>query len=183
MTINYGLRYERINPLTEIDDRLNAFVPGQQSTVMPNAPKGLLFPGDAGVGKGIAQSANAVMPRVGVAWDPNGRGVWSVRSSYGLYFDQFQNGSGTASQVPISALPAAQFLQFSGAGLNFQDPYAGRTTPAPGTFAKPATVFAMDVDAKPPYVAGLERQRAALLRPSLRGGSALRRRRRRSPAA
>jgi len=151
VTINYGLRYERINPLTEIHDRLNAFVPGQQSTVYPNAPKGLLFPGDAGVGKGIAQSANGLMPRVGVAWDPDGRGVWSIRSSYGLYFDQFQNGSGTASQVPVSALPAAQFLQFSGAGLNFQDPYNGRTTPGPGTFAKPATVFAMDVNAKPPY--------------------------------
>jgi hypothetical protein len=151
VTVNYGLRYERINPLTEINDRLNAFVPGQQSTVMPTAPKGLLFPGDAGVGKGIAQSANAVMPRVGIAWDPDGRGLWSVRWSYGLYFDQFQNGSSAASQVPISALPAAQFLQFSGAGLNFQNPYAGRSTPGAGTFAKPATVFAMDVDAKAPY--------------------------------
>ena len=151
VTLNYGLRYERINPFTEIQDRLNTFIPGRQSTVMPSAPRGLLFPGDEGIGEGIARSANGVMPRAGIAWDPAGTGIWSVRGSYGLYFDQFQNGSGTTSQVAISALPSAQFNQFSGAGLNFQDPYAGRTSPTANTFVRPATVFALDVDAKPPY--------------------------------
>jgi hypothetical protein len=152
VTVNYGVRYERINPFTEIEDRLNAFVPGQQSTVRPDAPRGLLFPGDEGVGKGIAQSYNAYMPRVGAAWDPKGDGVWSVRASYGLFYEQFQNGAGTASQVAISATPFAQFQQYSGAGLNFQNPYAGRVFPAPNTFVRPATVFALDVDAKPPSV-------------------------------
>ena len=152
LTFNYGLRYERINPFTEVEDRLNAFVPGVQSQVRPDAPVGLLFPGDAGVGKGIAQSYDAFMPRVGVAWDPTGEGVWSVRASYGRYYDQFQNGAGTASQVAISATPWAQFNQFSGAGLNFQNPYLGRPFPEPNTFVRPSTVFALDVDAKPPQV-------------------------------
>jgi hypothetical protein len=150
VTLNYGLRYERINPFYETEDRLNAFVPGQQSTVRPDAPRGLLFPGDAGIGRGIAQSFNAFMPRVGIVWDPTGSGKWSVRSSYGLFYDQFQNGSGTASQVAISATPAAQFNQY-GIGLNFQNPYLGRVYPAPNTFVRPSTVFAMDKDAKPPY--------------------------------
>jgi hypothetical protein len=161
LTVNYGVRYERINPLTEIEDRLNTFVPGVQSTVRPDAPKGLLFPGDPGVGRGIAQSANAFMPRVGIAWDPAGDGRWSVRSSYGLFYEQFQNGAGTASQVAISAIPAAQFNQYSGAGLNFANPYLGREYPAPNTFVRPSTVFGMDVDAKPPYTqnwnAGVQR--------------------------
>ena len=152
VTLNYGLRYERINPFTEIDDRLNAFVPGVQSQVRPDAPVGLLFPGDPGVGRGIAQSYNAFMPRLGAVWDPLGDGRWSVRASYGLYYDQFQNGAGTASQVAVSALPAAQFNQFSGAGLNFQNPYAGRPFPTPDSFVRPSTVFALDVDAKPPQV-------------------------------
>ena len=90
------------------------------------------------------------MPRVGFAWDPTGDGRWSVRASYGLFYDQFQNGAGTASQVAISATPAAQFIQYSGAGLNFQNPYLGRPIPRPNTFVRPATVFALDVDAKPP---------------------------------
>ena len=152
VTVNYGARYERINPFTEVQDRLNGFIPGQQSTVYPNAPTGLVFPGDAGVGKGIAHSANAFMPRLGIAWDPSGDGVWSVRASYGLFYEQFQNGAGTASQVAISSTPFAQFNQYSGAGLNFQNPYAGRVIPGANSFVRPATVFALDVDAKPPSV-------------------------------
>ena len=161
LTVNAGLRYERINPLTEAEDRLNGFIPGMQSTVRPNAPRGLVFPGDAGVGKGIAHSANALMPRLGAAWDPSGDGTWSIRSSYGVFYDQFQNGAGTASQVAISAIPWAQFVQYSGAGLNFQNPHLGRPAVTADTFVRPSTVFAMDVDAKPPYMqhwnAGVQR--------------------------
>jgi hypothetical protein len=152
LTLNYGLRYERINPFTEAEDRLNGFVPGMQSIVRPDAPVGLVFPGDPGIGRGIAQSYNAYMPRAGWAWDPTGRGTWSVRGGYGLFYDQFQNGSGTASQVAISATPWAQFNQFSGVGLNFQNPYQGRALPAADTFVRPSTVFALDKDAKPPVV-------------------------------
>jgi hypothetical protein len=161
ITLNYGLRYERISPLTEAQNRLTGFIPDVQSTVRPDAPRGLVFPGDEGVGDGIAHGANAFMPRAGVAWDPTGAGIWSVRSSYGLFYDQFQNGAGTASQVAISAIPWAQFNQFSGAGLDFQNPYRGRAYPQPGTFVRPSTVFALDVDAKPPYTqhwnAGVQR--------------------------
>jgi TonB dependent receptor len=161
VTLNYGLRYERINPFTEAEDRLTGFIPGVQSQVRPEAPRGLVFPGDPGIGDGIAHGAHAFMPRVGVAWDPTGEGVWSVRSSYGLFYDQFQNGSGTSSQVAISAIPWAQFNQFSGAGLNFQNPYQGRPHPQPETFVRPSTVFAIDVEAKPPYAqhwnAGVQR--------------------------
>jgi hypothetical protein len=152
LTINYGLRYERVNPLTEIQNRLNGFVPGVQSHVFPNAPTGVLFPGDPGIGAGIAQGDNAFMPRVGFAWDPTGNGKWAVRSSFGVFYDQFQNGPGVASQVPVSSLPWAQFNQFSGAGLNFVNPYAGHAFPPPNTFVHPSTVFGIDPTAHAPYV-------------------------------
>ena len=161
VTLNYGVRYERINPFTEAEARLNGFIPGVQSTVRPDAPRGLVFPGDAGVGTGIAHSAHALMPRIGIAWDPTGDATWSMRANYGLFYDQFQNGASSASQVAISATPWAQFNQFSGAGLNFQNPYLGRPLPSPGSFVRPATVFALDVEAKPPYAqhwnAGVQR--------------------------
>jgi hypothetical protein len=152
LTLNYGLRYERINPFTEADDRLNGFVPDVQSTVRPDAPLGLLFPGDPGIGRGIADGVHALMPRAGAAWDPTGAGLWSIRGAYGLFYDQFQNGAGTSSQIAISSTPWAQFVQFSGAGLSFQNPYLGRPPASPNTFVRPSTVFALDPDAKPPRV-------------------------------
>ncbi len=152
MTVNYGVRYERINPFTEIADRLNGFIPGAQSRVRPDAPAGLVFPGDDGIGRGIADGVNAFMPRAGIVWDPTGTGIWSVRAAYGLFYDQFQNGAGTSSQVAISATPWAQFVQLSGAGINFQNPFLGRPIPEPETFTRPTTVFALDPDARPPSV-------------------------------
>jgi hypothetical protein len=161
LTLNYGLRYERINPFTEVEDRLNAFVPGAQSQVRPEAPAGVLFPGDPGIPRGIAESVHAFMPRAGMAWDATGEGTWAVKASYGLFYDQFQNGAGTSSQVAVSATPWAHFVQYSGAGLNFQNPFLGREFPAEETFARPSTQFVLDVDAKPPRIqqwnVGLER--------------------------
>jgi outer membrane receptor protein involved in Fe transport len=49
LTLTYGLRYEVNTPYTDIHNRMNAWAPGQQSNVMPNAPRGFLFPGDPGV--------------------------------------------------------------------------------------------------------------------------------------
>ena len=115
LTLNYGLRYESVDPNTETRDRLNAFVPGVQSQgVMPDAPTEVLFPGDPGVSSGIAPSDyKGFMPRIGFVWDPTGEGRWSIRAAYGIFYDPFANGSGVTSQAPISSLPWAQFEQIT----------------------------------------------------------------------
>ena len=68
LTVNLGLRYDLQMPITDVRDRLLTFVPNVQSTVSPTAPKGLLFPGDPGIGRGIIHAdKNNLTPRIGLA--------------------------------------------------------------------------------------------------------------------
>ena len=183
LTVNYGVRYERINPFTEIEDRLNTFVPGVQSTVRPDAPKGLLFPGDPGVGKGIAQSANAFMPRVGIAWDPAGDGRWSVRSSYGLFYEQFQNGAGhdVAGGDQRDSGGAVQPVQRRRAQL--RQPLPGPRVSGP-QHLRPSVDGVRDGRRREAALhAELERRRAAVTRQPVSRRSAVRRRERVAAAA
>src|ERR1700719_111037 len=70
LTLNLALRYELPFPATENKNRVNLFVPGAQSTVVPNAPAGLLYPGDRGVPAGlIPAQKTGFAPRVCLAWD------------------------------------------------------------------------------------------------------------------
>ena len=53
----------------------------------PVAPKGLLFPGDAGVGRGIISTRfHHLAPRVGFAWDPFGDGKTAFRGAAGVFY-------------------------------------------------------------------------------------------------
>jgi hypothetical protein len=153
LTLNLGLRYEVNTPYTEIRNRLNAFEPGKQSTVYPDAPVGLLFPGDPGVPSGIAPiDWKEFMPRVGVAWDPFGDAKTMVRAGYGIFYDGFTNGTGGPLQAAISALPWTQAYQLPGPGFDIANPYGGGPTPfGLNNFVAPATVLTVQSGARPPY--------------------------------
>jgi outer membrane receptor protein involved in Fe transport len=84
-TANLGVRWDIDTPPVDSHNRTESFIPGQQSTVSPIAPKGLVFPGDAGVTRGIiATEYYHVSPRVGFAWDPFGDGKTSIRGAGGV---------------------------------------------------------------------------------------------------
>ena len=151
VTLNYGMRYEMPSPYTEIHNRQTLFIPGRQSTVMPTAHPGLLYPGDRGVPGGLIPTfRKGFAPRVGIALDPTGKGNWLVTSSYGIFYEPYYTGQGGPLQSPISAPPYLQTAQISSPPPNFEDPFNGNP-PAPGTFATPLTNLTLTPNLPLPY--------------------------------
>lgn len=152
LTINFGLRYEISTPYAETSERLNAFVPGAQSSVFSSAPPGLLFPGDSGVTNRISEIyKNGWMPRVGFAWDPTGSGQTSIRGGYGIFYDPFTNGVGGPLQAAISAIPWSQAQQVPGPFLNYADPFNGQPPFNINSFPSPMTILTNELNMKPAY--------------------------------
>src|SRR5262249_45357468 len=94
LNINYGVRWEPFLPETNTNKYvenfdIGRFRAGQKSTANPTAPAGLLFPGDAGYpGTSNVESRKAQFaPRIGVVWDPSGKGRMTVRAAYGIFYD------------------------------------------------------------------------------------------------
>ena len=76
LTLNYGVRWDRIRPWNEKYNQLQTLVKGEQSQVFPDAPMGLVFPGDVGVPRSLAPARNDFSPRVGIAWSPAAEYYW-----------------------------------------------------------------------------------------------------------
>ncbi|HLZ11143.1 MAG TPA: carboxypeptidase regulatory-like domain-containing protein [Candidatus Acidoferrum sp.] len=103
LTLNLGLRWEVSTPWYDTQGKIQTFVPGEQSTVFPLAPTGLVFPGDPGIPKTLAPTRyNNFAPRLGLAYSPGfsdgilgkifgGPGKTSIRSSYGIYYTSVED--------------------------------------------------------------------------------------------
>ena len=103
LTLNYGLRWEVSQPFYDTQGKIQAFVPGQQSTVYPDAPTGWVFPGDTGIPKTLAPTDyNNFAPRIGLAYSPGftdgalakifgGPGKTSIRAAYGIYYTAIED--------------------------------------------------------------------------------------------
>ncbi|MGB6942170.1 MAG: carboxypeptidase regulatory-like domain-containing protein [Bryobacteraceae bacterium] len=118
LTLNYGLRWDRIEPWYEKYNQIATFAPGRQSVVFPGAPAGLLFPTDPGVPRTLAPAGNLdFAPRIGLAYSPD-NGKTSIRASYGMFYTAIE-----ALTIGISSANA---------------PYGSTyTSPAPPLFATP----------------------------------------------
>jgi Carboxypeptidase regulatory-like domain/TonB dependent receptor len=148
-TLNYGLRYELPFPYTENKNRQSLFVPGRQSKVFPNAPAGVLYPGDGGVPAGLIPTfTKGFAPRVGLAWDPNGNGHMLVSAAYGVFFEPYYTGQGGPLQDAISAPPYLQTPQVN--FPNFADPFNG-SNPFSSGFSTPMTLLMLNPRLSLPY--------------------------------
>jgi carboxypeptidase family protein len=158
LTLNLGLRYDLQFPYTDPQDRKLAYVPGQKSQVSPNAPVGLLFPGDPGIPRGIAHTdKNNIAPRLGINWDPKGDGRMSIRAAAGIFYGSTTGNewNTTADNQPFTVRQSFPTV------FTLSDPYRNlpggigpfpfNYDPASPRFTLPATVFGTDLDFVWPY--------------------------------
>jgi hypothetical protein len=136
-TANIGVRWDIDTPPTEAHNRTESFVPGQQSTVAPGAPPGVVFPGDKGIGRGIISTPwSHISPRIGFAWDPFGDGKTSIRSAVGIFYG---TKSGNEWNQPGNNSPFA-IRNNTGSGTSLTNIYnVGFPSQAPGGGVFPYT--------------------------------------------
>ncbi len=136
LTLTLGTGWDIETPQKNIfanGEAMAAWRPGQQSTVFPTAPLGLVFPGDKGINQygGPTVHYSDFAPRIGFAWSPYP--ALSIRGGIGLYYNR------TEGETVLQTLGTPPFsLSSSGAGSigappNFGNPFASQN-PAPVTY-------------------------------------------------
>jgi len=90
LTLTLGLRWAPDIAPVSAGGRGAAFVAGQQSVRFPNAPLGLVFPGDHGVNDALRPSDyNFFEPRIGIAFQPKSMPRTVFHAAFGLFSAPF----------------------------------------------------------------------------------------------
>jgi hypothetical protein len=137
LTLNYGVRWDRIRPWLEKFNQLQTLIKGEQSQVFPDAPVGLVFPGDPGVPRSLAPARNDFSPRAGIAWTPSFDTPWlrkltgpagqtSLRTGYGIFYTAYE---GLSAGI-MSANPPYGYTYTSAAPPLFDSPFKVAATGA-----------------------------------------------------
>lgn len=145
LTVSYGVRWEPFFPFTSKHGWFEHFDPALfaqnvHSKVFPNAPAGMIFPGDPQwvSGNSVAQNRlNQFMPRFGLVWDPKGNGKMTIRAAFGRFTDRphLLMGTSMAGAPPFGNL-------ISLANVNMSTPWAtypGGANPLPISLDKNVT--------------------------------------------
>ena len=86
LTLNAGLRWDPNTAPVSKGGRGAAFVPEQQSAVYPNAPLGLIFPGDKGMTDTLMNNSYGYWePRLGLAWQPKQLPHTVIHAGFGMF--------------------------------------------------------------------------------------------------
>ena len=122
LTVNAGLRWEPWTPPTDSLNNLVGFVKGQQSTVAPDAPLGMVYPGDAGIPESLfKRNFGLFAPRMGAAYDLFGNAKTILRGGYGIFYIEPPL---TIYTRTVSTQPSVLTVSLTNP-YNFFDPYNG----------------------------------------------------------
>ena len=137
LTLNYGLRWDVLPPWHEKYNQLQTFVLGQQSLVYPDAPEGIVFPGDRGIPATLAPTRWAdFAPRVGLAYSPNfadgpmgalfgGAGKSSIHAGFGFFHTALE---GLSAGIMSACAPYGYDYDSTGGHPLFSEPFVSATT-------------------------------------------------------
>jgi hypothetical protein len=142
LTLNIGLRYELPTPWVDKHDHINTVTPDASvhSKKFPNAPAGMLFPGDRPRGLYYADRNN-LAPRFGFSWDLFGDGRTAIRGAYGIFYDTL-NADVIAQETPPFAGSATNYYN----GL-LSNPFGSIGMVAPAAYIDPnAFTFTLPIN-------------------------------------
>jgi len=83
LTLNLGLAWALVTPVTEVGNRQSDFDPATGEFLIPGV--------NAGASAGIQMDKTALEPRLGVAWKPFGKSETVIRGGYAIYHDSSWN--------------------------------------------------------------------------------------------
>ncbi len=155
LTLNLGVRYDlQFLPLDPLNQK-STFAPGVQSTISPTSPVGLLYPGDPGVGRAIANTEYLrLAPRVSIAWDPKGNGKTAIRTGFGVFNGTVSGNewNTVADGQPFAARQSFNDIQWTRPYQNMNPaPFPYYYNPASPRFLSNANVYPISQDFKLPY--------------------------------
>jgi hypothetical protein len=120
LTINLGLRYDIQTAPTNTQNETMQFVPGQQSSIAPSLPLGVLLPGDNGVPRGGSPTRfDHISPRVGLVWTPYPNGKTVFHAGAGIFYGSI---GGNLFAYPSNGEPFSGRPSFPGV-IHVSDPY------------------------------------------------------------
>jgi hypothetical protein len=162
LSFTLGVRYEYDTRMYQRQKHEANFAPGFKSTVYPQAPAGLAFPGDPGWDRSLYMpDKNNFAPRVGFAWDALGNGKTSVRAGFGIFYQvpdlEFTNYLGANPPFTTSiVLNNPYSLSDPWHGLyqgGVTDPISTyNPNPATAKFIQPFTLYGVDPNVRNGYV-------------------------------
>jgi len=138
LTLTFGVRYEYNTPPVDPQDRAAIFDP---------ASRAIVAVGKNGIPRaGYFGDRTDFAPRVGLAWTPGQGRRWTVRTGYGIYYDQSPSAPSQGLFFSPPYFQSQLFIQSSQVPLFLENPF-----PANYPIFVPNSAFAFQRNMRTPY--------------------------------